>query len=68
MSCAEALASMQTYAINVDESDAVAALNSLANQTNYPLLFDFDRQIFPSTLSSSTDSQILQARKKTTSD
>ena len=34
---------MQTYAINVDESDAVAALNSLANQTNYPLLFDFDQ-------------------------
>ena len=43
MSCAEAFASTKTFAIDVDTTDAVMALNSLANQTNYPLLFDFDQ-------------------------
>ncbi|MEP6342186.1 MAG: TonB-dependent receptor [Maricaulaceae bacterium] len=38
-----ASASSETFSIDIDESDAVTALNSLASQTNYPLLFDFDQ-------------------------
>ena len=43
MSCVEAFASTEKFTIDIDATDAVAALNSLASQTNYPLLFDFDQ-------------------------
>ena len=43
MSCAEAFASTQRYEIDITDQDAVTALNMLANQTDFPLLFDFDQ-------------------------
>ena len=43
VSCTEAYASTEKFAINIGAVDAVTALNSLASQTSYPLLFDYDQ-------------------------
>jgi len=43
LSSVEAFASTEKFSIDIDSTDAVSALNSLASQTNYPLLFDFDQ-------------------------
>ena len=43
LSCVEAFASAQKYEIDIAASDATTALNALAKQTDYPLLFDFDQ-------------------------
>ena len=43
VSCTEAYASTEKFAINIGTVDAVTALNSLASQTSYPLLFDYDQ-------------------------
>ncbi len=39
----DAAASTAKFEINIPETDAVTALNALASQTDYPLLFDFDQ-------------------------
>ena len=43
MPFAEASASTEKFEINIAAADAVTALNSLAIQTDFPLLFDFDQ-------------------------
>ena len=43
LSAVEAFALTQTYEINIATTDAATALNTLANQTDFPLLFDFDQ-------------------------
>ena len=40
---AEAASSDERFEINIEAADAVTALNSLASQTDLPLLFDFDQ-------------------------
>lgn len=43
MSFAQAFASPQKFEIDIVAADAVTALNSLASQTDFPLLFNFDQ-------------------------
>ncbi len=43
LSFVNANASMMKYEIDIAETDAVTALNTLASQTDYPLLFDFNQ-------------------------